>query len=268
MSGDNVIPPAVWNDRWKREDLLVRRPRIRRDREMPTDLSRDLAVGYRYPYRLKCELAGYEVHYRRGRWHNINEGAPAEDGYDTSSNVRETVAWIMDAGERVGAISFAEYDPPFAGEEDFCQCMDDESEHMGRLAEICCSTWEQFTLEVAGFGPVVELRSVWLKPRSVPAGTWRPALDALLRKLTAKSSILVVHAFPLEYEGRAAPGDASRLGFRRRQAAMVRWCERHLQLRRFPGPPGEDGWLWRPRRRAARHLYEPGWNPNWRDTDA
>jgi hypothetical protein len=51
--------------------------------------------------------------------------------------------------------------------------------------------------------------------------------------------ILVLKAFPLEYEGKGYPS-----GFRLRQRAMIRHYRRLLGMAPFPGKPGREGWLY------------------------
>ena len=272
MAADNVIMPERWNDRWKREELLARRPRVRRTRELYHDLQVELAHRYRYPYRLGALPDGIEVHYRRGRWWNINERVedrpPDEGECDDRLRIRQTVAWIYKAGVRVGAIEFAEYDVPVAFDEEFCAITDDHDLHLAILAEHCCAAWDAFTMEVSAYGYLVELKTVWIEPRTITPGEWRPILDRLISKFEAKGSLLLSQVFPLEYTGLAGPEDLSRVGFTRRRTAMIAWCEKHLGLRRFPGPPGEEGWMWRPFERVAKHIDDPHYNPDWRRSHA
>lgn len=260
-----LIPLDSWNDRWKREALLVRRRRIRRMSEMPHSLKVELAQELKYPHRIPVDIAELEVRYRRGSWWTINERnkPTSDDEYDDRVRYRSTTAWILRGEERVGAITFNEYELPIAADDEFYAAMDDYSAQAESLAEACCSCWEDFTMNVSAYGPVVELDSVWIKPRSISLSAWRPVLHELIRRLTRRCSILIMLPFPEEYAGRAGPETASRLGFRRRQDAMIRWCERHLGVERLPGEPGKAGWLWRPRWSLLVEIEEPEYDPNW-----
>jgi len=59
-------------------------------------------------------------------------------------------------------------------------------------------------------------------------------------------SVLLLKAFPLEYEWRAPIGSEAAQTLERRRAAMIRHYRRVLRVEPLPGRPGEDGWMWRP----------------------
>lgn len=266
MADDKVIPLEKWNDRWKREGIITRRQRVRREREPPRTRSTEAGAD-RAPYRTAFPHLDLELAYRRGRWFDINEesGECLDEGYDDRLRVRQTSAWLLRDGAEIGTISLAEYDPPLFFDDGFCYWMDAFEQHMGCLAEVCCTAWPDFTHDVASYGKIVELDTVWMKPGSAEPGIWREPLDFLLRRLCHRASIVIAHAFPLEYSGRAGSEHASRRGFELRRAAMVKWAQGHMGLRPLPGRSGEEGWLWRPaRRRVAPHIPEPIWNPDWR----
>lgn len=69
---DKIIPPEVWNNRWRREELLTRRRRIRRLRGMPEEFDGEVRRSPKYPHRLEGVLPdGYEAVYRRGTWRKL-----------------------------------------------------------------------------------------------------------------------------------------------------------------------------------------------------
>lgn len=59
-------------------------------------------------------------------------------------------------------------------------------------------------------------------------------------------SILVMKAFPLEYESVSTKGTSLAGSLRRRERAMVRHYRRVFGVERLPGRHGKQGWLWRP----------------------
>lgn len=265
MSNDKVIPFEAWNDRWKRRELLTRRPRVRRLNQLPWDFDRETQARRRYPHSLGV-LPGYQVSYRRGGWRKLETMQPDEpylEGEEFSVRIRETFAWIESGGRRVGAVSFQEIDAELVPSHFFWTAMDDESAYLSRVADVLASEWEYTEVDLFAYGPVLELREVWVEPRHQTQGIWKPVAKALIAKLLPKCSILFVHAYPLEYSGMVPENAATEPALRRRRDALVRVGEREFGLTKLPGEPGDLGFLWRPRPGLEAIVDEPEFNPDW-----
>lgn len=190
----------------RRRKVLMHRRRIRRRARVPSYIRREVTRGF--PFRLKTDLEGYEVHYRRSNWMPLHDD-PYEEPW---VRVRETFAWIIRQGERVGAVGLREFSAPCASADEFAVAMDNEDGELGGLASALVTAWPD--LNIVGFGPIIELTCVWVVPGHEKPKIWRPVVTALLRKLPPRYSILVAYALPLEYAGLRRGGDAIATWFR------------------------------------------------------
>lgn len=264
---DKIIPPEVWNDPQRREALLARRPRVRRERRLSQHLEEELKAGQKYPFRLDGMLPGYEVVYRRGRWRKLETpqiDEPDFRGFDRSVRVRHAFCWIRMQGRDVGAVSFREIDAEGVAPPDFSIAMDNESQELSRWAAVLLDEWEDINIGVFDYGPILELHEVWVEPGHSSGGIWKPVVEALLERLFAACSVMVAHAFPLEYGGRVPDGAATAEAFERRHAAMMRVAARELGLRPMPGPPGEEGFVWRVRPGLEKLVRPPSYGERWK----
>ncbi|MET3526194.1 hypothetical protein [Phenylobacterium koreense] len=265
MSKDNIIPMAVWNDRWKREDLLTTRPRIRRPTTVPDCFARELSQKRRYPYRLTGLPPGYEAIYRRGGWEKIDTPQIDEPGFeDLYVRLRTTFAWVLEGDRKVAAVQLREIDAELVADWCFWEAMDAHSQDLTRWAEVILSLWPPLWIELFGYGPVLEIENVWVEPRHPRPGIWKPVAHALADRIMRKSSILTAHVFPEEYNGRVPRGARTEPAFDRRRDAMMRVCEREFGLKPMPHW-GKDGFMWRPRAGLERIVGKPEYRPNWEE---
>jgi hypothetical protein len=234
---DNVVPfdARDWASRERREQRDARRRRIRRGPDLPEDLAHDVATGVRYPLRLKSPDPQFEIHYRRDRWSDVT--------WQELVFTRTTVAWLVKGGERVGGIQFTEYrfDVPLSNNEVF-DALDGLSDESARVGDLVTLMWKDFTEEV---GDIVELETVWASPRLRRPDLILHVTRQLLRHPLRRRELFVAHVFPLEYSHRVWEGTPSNVGFERRLAALTRAAERHLELKPFPGPAADLGWMYR-----------------------
>jgi hypothetical protein len=78
------------------------------------------------------------------------------------------------------------------------------------------------------------------------------AAEALIRRrYQGRFSVMVMKAFPSEYEGEVEEGSPLERGFAARQKATERLHTRALGVRPLPGAYVADGWMWRPLRDDA-----------------
>ncbi len=70
--------------------------------------------------------------------------------------------------------------------------------------------------------------------------------EYLLSEFGNRVSVMLLKAFPLEYEGELGPDHADRRDlYQRRQKAMLRLYRSELGVERFASSAGEVGWMWR-----------------------
>lgn len=266
---DNIIPMSVWNNRWKREDLLTRRSRLRRSDQLPGIFAEELREGRKYPHRLRGVLddARYEVRYRRGNWWRLDTPTIDEpDFVNYPVRIRDTFIWILEGERRVGALTFREIDAELILPEHFWVAMDDFSDELARWAAVIRSLWEDCDWAIFGYGHVLELRNVWFEPRRNGGHLWKPVAKAMMERLQRQCSIIVAHAFPLEYNGRAPEGAATFPAFSRRQSAMVRAAGREFGLMPMPGYEA-SGRLWRPKPGLEEIIEPPEYDASWGNCD-
>ena len=76
--------------------------------------------------------------------------------------------------------------------------------------------------------------------------------EALIRRrYEGRFSVLVLKAFPLEYEDAVREGSPFERGFASRRRAVQRLFARVLRVHPLPGDYGAEGWMWRPLRDGA-----------------
>lgn len=231
---------------------LVRRPRVLRPAEPPSFERRG-----RSPVRLTKTLpalAGYTVEFGRERWQQpfdfLNE--PDESVF---LRWRKTQASIGMGGRNVGALEFVEFDAGLLSDSEFFDAMDSESYEMMRLASVLLAEWRDLPQRVLDYGRILEITWVWVEPGHPRPGIWLPVLEALVARIEPYLAVVVAKAFPLEFEnGQHKEATAA---FERRRQAMTRYYSGNLGLQVLPGPPGEDGWMWRPGRRRASLIPPP-----------
>jgi len=171
---------------------------------------------------------------------------------------RDLFCWIKFDRTVVGALHFIEFDADaLITAEEFFDTMDADAQADATLAEVLCGAWDDVVSDVLERGPVLDFRLAWMSPKHARAALWANAADALIDAEFGDHSILVMKAFPLEYEGRAPEGSAAHSGLIRRQAAMIRHYCRLFGVSRFPSWAGNDGWLWRQNPKLGGKIVAP-----------
>jgi hypothetical protein len=108
------------------------------------------------------------------------------------------------------------------------------------------------------YGSVVRFERLVIKSTRYSPEIWSLLSDLIAREFARRGSMLMLKAFPLEYEAGLGPGTPVRIRnrFRRRSMAMRRLYAHRLGISSVPGPYGKDGWMWR----ALRYCPQPsGW---------
>lgn len=201
-----------------------------------------------------------EVRYRRSRWSKVD--------YEGSDDVRARITdgIIMVEGERAGRIQFTEFRlGTFVNRREFWRTMDDASAEISALAEVINEAWEEPT-DIAAYGDIVELKRVWIRPSLTGKGRLDAVSDTMLTELFESRALLILKAFPLEYEGAVAPDNEAM--FKRRQAAMMRRYSAMLGVQPLPGKNGQEGWMYGVPARLADIIQRPAtWAPPRADED-
>jgi hypothetical protein len=217
-----------------------RRARIRRSTELPAAPRYEHAGRYKYPHRLELVADGraLTLRYRRSKLGYLL-------GYDAGFvRKRELFCWLFEGRIRIGAVHFIEWDiDPFANKTDFLFEMDSHEQITGELAVVISSAWK--LAELVDHGRLLEFRTAWMMPGRQP-GAWLHAAELLMdRVYRDDASVLVLKAFPLEYEGSNPKESGLDAALERRQSAMKRHYVRCLRVEPMPGDFGRDGWMWR-----------------------
>jgi hypothetical protein len=211
--------------------------RIRRRAEWPKSVVDEQARERKYRHGMKIAAKNmmYMINYRKSRWRRMDIGYVRQ---------RDLFCWMNFKNQQVGVLHFVEFEPdPLIDNEDLFLTMDAEYHADSQLAELLCDVWSDVVNDVLAYGPVLEFRLAWMAPQHATAAVWATAAQALIKAEFDEYSILVMKAFPLEYESR--PDDPvadddfiADDGFIRRQAAMIRHYRRLFGVEPFPGEWG------------------------------
>jgi hypothetical protein len=207
----------------------------------PLFVRNETNANRRYPYRRQIVAGGEELTllYRLSGWAGI------ADSTDVARQ-RTLFSWLRRQEETIGALRFDQVDLDFwATNGDVFLTLDAESHELMKLAEVLTPGWEDVATEVGSYGPIVEFQGVWMKHAYANGALWLPAAQHFLTTTLRKRSLLVLQAFPLEYEGRVHESRPTERGFERRRRALMRLYARLLGVQPFPGDAGADGWMWR-----------------------
>jgi hypothetical protein len=236
----------------EQDELWSALSRIRRGAEWPESALHEQKRNRKYPneMRFPTKNATYILQYRKSRWHRMmmGEGCVIK---------RDLFCWLNFKNQQVGALHFVEFKPdPWINNDEFLFTMDADSYADMQIAEMLCDGWSEAN-DVLAYGPVLEFRFAWMAPQHATTAIWATAAEALIKAEFDDHSILVMQAFPLDYEGRAPDGSPAHVGLVRRQVAMIRYYRRLFGVDHFPGEWGADGWLWRANSRIADLLSRP-----------
>lgn len=228
--------------------------RARRLNLQPTFVAQEVIFGYRYPRRhvAQTPFGEVELRYRRSRRQTIG-------GHPDAGRKRELFCWLWLGKMIVGAIHMVEFDLFWETNYRLLLAMDDESSDAARLGEVLVESWGDLFLEVAAYGSVLEFGGLWLRREYAKGSWWVPIARDLIAEF--EYAILVLRAFPLEYEARLGEDEGPQDAFEARTRAMMRHYRRLLGVQPFPGAAGADGWMWAPRPEKSAYIDPPGFYP-------
>jgi hypothetical protein len=142
---------------------------------------------------------------------------------------------------------FVEWSAPgFGYLEDFFWAADAISQADHDAADILQRYWGEENSPLP-FGTVVRFERLAISRSSRSVQIWQLISHVVEREFMRRGSILLLKAFPLEYEGRLTKESPAALPkrFRQRCMAMRRHYRYRIGVAPVPGNYGRDGWMWR-----------------------
>lgn len=217
------------------EEVQSSMNRVRRDiDEVDPVFGDDCPRSFPKRLELVCADEALQLRLHRGRWYKLDEECP-------QLKRRQTSAKLFARGNHVGSFRMSEYElGALADGDEFYYLADCVSSSMAELAAVLRAHWEELH-EITDYGKVVELERGWMSPR-YPNGKWFAAAWLALAELAQDRSLLVLKAYPLEYEGNVTEQNADALT--RRQKALIRYYQSSLSVAPLPGATGQRGWMY------------------------
>jgi hypothetical protein len=218
--------------------------RIRRQDALPKFARSEAQRRRKYPYTIELPGTGTSLRCQMRRPYSVGE-------FDDPSckdfvHKTEIFAWLVLGRKRIGAFQLNKFDPNGCGSnEDFMTVMDLAEAYEATLSGALCRQFANLIDEVTLAGPIVDFRRAWIMPRFANGDLFRLTSRTLVEKVSPHHSIMVMKAFPLEYEGEVLEGSELETAFKHRARAMMRYYQRIFGVRPFDGEYGDDGWLWR-----------------------
>jgi hypothetical protein len=197
-----------------------------------------------------------DTRYFRKAW-TIGHGAVSVTGWRSEFGGdhrhfkrRQVVFIVSDADRTVARATFAEWKSTdwLVEWDDFLVAADESSSIDAECADVLSRYWGDEDEWPFEYGNVVIFDRLSI-PKPHP-DIW-PAVDvAIKRQFMRNASLMVLKAFPLEWEGQG--GTENDPVFHRRLEAMKRLYARQLGVTIFQGEADKD-WMWK----ALRHCPEP-----------
>jgi hypothetical protein len=198
----------------------------------------------------------YEMRVLRPRFSNL---ADFNSDEWEPTRYREIRATLHCDGKRIGVIEVDEFAYLCRDREAMLEEFDAESGHFYNIAAILNDTWDEPS-ELTDYGSLIIYQNVWIEPAYARNRVWVKALEILTAAIEGWS-IILLKAFPLEFEGAMGPRGvewATQDAFDRRQKAMMRYYSKHLGVEELPNRHGSDGWMWKPHPRLVQPHLEGG----------
>lgn len=164
---------------------------------------------------------------------------------------QECTAWVFHAGRIVGGVVLKRYMvPDFIQNDEFVDLMDRDSAEEHELSIALDSQFREIGSDVGAYGDILELNRIWLAGLPALAGRSTEIVKALISAFCPGFALVILKAFPLEYEGRFSSTNeqgAYDAALQRRQRAMKRLYRREYGVRSMKGAVGDEGWMYRVR---------------------
>ena len=187
--------------------------------------------------------------YRRSRWWDMSEG-------ERWIRARSIHAILFVKNEPVGTLEFHEYDvSSFVFDEEFFQTLDDNSSIEAEMARALLTCWSDIAEDLGAYGTIIDFRRAWMRSDQTKSSVWAEAAKMIIANEFMRQSVMIMKAFPLEYEGIST--ESSRAMRERRQRAMIRHYKKLFDVSPLPGEAGQEGWLFRIPDRLQGLLSQP-----------
>ncbi len=222
--------------------------RIRRSSDEPEFIKHERRLKSKYPYRFQIRQSDdrFVGNFRRSRRVYVDDWSHHDGAFCYMLN-QEIFCWILDNNIRVGAILVNLWDTNgIPDNQEFFDEMDTYSMASAELASVIIDCWD--VLEIFPYGAIVDITNGWVTPRNRIPGILTDAVNILIdQHINEEKALMILKAYPLEYEGRVPVGDRERkLAFTRRQTVLMDYYEKVLGVSRLPGLYGREGWMWKP----------------------
>ncbi|MBB3559350.1 hypothetical protein FHX06_000647 [Rhizobium sp. BK512] len=152
-------------------------------------------------------------------------------------------------GERIMAIAlFREWSLAdfFPGHQDFIEAADIATQQDYEMAEFVSEFWDEDDHPLE-YGNIVLFDRLMVP--NPDHNIWPLLLKGIDRQFSKNMALLILKAFPLEFEGRTEDQPGRNMAdlpeFRRRQTAMKRHYQRILGVKNSAGEEDAKGWMWR-----------------------
>jgi hypothetical protein len=180
----------------------------------------------------------FVMRYARDRFSSVS-GEP-----DAAAHLRHLYCSIEKADVVIGVLRFIEWRvEAFVDNSTFVEDMDTLSQASYDLGNALVETFDMSWLSL--YGNIIEFSLAWMEPSHARLSLWAVAAQRCLRSLFRRPGLLVLKAFPIEYEGNVTNPEL-RAALKDRQRAMFRHYRRLLSVEPLPSAAAEDGWMWRP----------------------
>ncbi len=224
--------------------------RIQRSAQWADFMQEEASRGLTYGRVSGTKRSGHDIvlKYRISRWESLSDG-------NGEVKLRELFCWIHLDGKPVGALEMNEIDASDVDSEDLVFVMDQIDHYAYEFATVIRRGWPEL-MDITSYGTILDFKRVWIEPAHSRSGLWVEAAKLLINSEFRRHAVMIMKAFPLEYEGKGSPDYAAALASRQR--AMVRHYGALFGVRPFPAKDGRNGWLWRFHRRIAKDaIVEP-----------
>lgn len=213
--------------------------RIRRSEKPPRFVTEERVRRRNYPHTQSLNASDAKAHlrYRLSRWRHLAE--------EERIRKRELFAWIQLGRRRIGAIELHEFEISGCFDnDDVLYIMDCEEEYESRLAQVLCSALDDLPWDVMPYGSILDFRHAWTAPDPICRGLFAKAAITVIDTILPDHALMIMKAYPLEYEGQVPDGAPVQAGLEARQRAMARHYRKLFNVQQLPDPHGKEGWLW------------------------
>ena len=201
-----------------------------------------------------AHIAGYDFHTLRHRYFDASDGGEMK--------LRHLTISISFEGTLVGTAKLREWSlPVFCSPGEFWEIADGLSQEDTDGAELLGAFWDwhQWPPE---YGTVVIFSRLAIDSRRDRRRNALRLLGEYLQvEFGRRASVLLLKAFPLEFEHVVGPNPDRQVLFDRRSRAMLRLYRHALGVEPLPDHGRLTDWMWRPLRYCPAPAHAP--NVNW-----